>query len=59
MVQVEEDTAFHNLSSTVEAMRQKFKKKKTQYGDRQAEVGLILKNEFLFELTFNFRRWRD
>ena len=54
MVQVEEDTAFHNLSSTVEAMRQKFKKKKTQYGDRQAEVGLILKNEFLFELTFYF-----
>lgn len=35
---VERDQAFHNMSSAVETMRQKYKKRKKELGDRQTET---------------------
>lgn len=35
---VEKDQAFHNMTSAVEAMRQRYKKRKVELGDRQSET---------------------
>lgn len=35
---LEKDNAFHNMSTAVEAMRQKYKKRKLELGDRQNET---------------------
>lgn len=38
----EKDSSFRNMNTPLEAMRQKYKKRKAEHGDRQNEVMLAL-----------------